>query len=175
MKRREFVKISGAAASVVVIPPFMQSCMGNMNMDMNMGSNAVPVKEGLFTSPLSFPPVMTSNFSMNAKGNSATLLNSQSTSVLGFSGGILGPTLKVAKGSAISVPFQNNLSEETNIHWHGLLVPANMDGHPKNIIQSGASFNFNLPINQRAGTYWYHPHPHGKTAKQVFIDRKSVV
>ena len=170
MKRRKFVKLSGAAvASTIVIPPFIQSCMSNMNMDMNMGSNAVPVKEGLFTSPLSFPSLMTSNFSINAKGNTATLLNSQSTSVLGFSGGILGPTLKVAKGSAISVPFQNSLSEETNIHWHGLLVPANMDGHPKNIVQSGASFNFNLPIDQRAGTYWYHPHPHGKTAKQVFM------
>lgn len=170
MKRREFVKLSGAAAaSVIVIPPVLQSCMDNMNMNMNMGSNAVPVKEGLFTSPLSFPAVMTSNFSMNAKGNSASLLNNQTASVLGYSGGILGPTLKVEKGSAIAVPFQNNLSEETNIHWHGLLVPANMDGHPKNIVQSGASFNFNLPINQRAGTYWYHPHPHGKTAKQVFM------
>ncbi|MEO5599380.1 MAG: multicopper oxidase domain-containing protein [Cyclobacteriaceae bacterium] len=168
MKRREFVKLSAAAAaSAMVIPPVLQSCMDNMNL--NIGSNAVPIKEGLFTSPLSFPNVMTSNFSMNAKGNTATLLNSQSASVLGYSGGILGPTLKVAKGSVIAVPFQNNLSEETNIHWHGLLVPANMDGHPKDIVQSGASFNFGLPINQRAGTYWYHPHPHGKTARQVFM------
>jgi len=166
MKRREFVKLSGAAAaSVIVIPPVLQSCMDNMNM----GSNAVPVKEGLFTSPLSFPAVMTSNFSMNAKGNTTILLNNQSASVLGYSGGILGPTLKVARGSVTTVPFQNNLSEETNIHWHGLLVPALMDGHPKNIVESGASFNFNLPINQRAGTYWYHPHPHGKTARQVFM------
>ena len=106
---------------------------------------------------------------MYAKGNMATLLNSQSASVLGYSGGVLGPTLKVENGPVITVPFQNNLSEETNIHWHGLLVPANMEGHPKNIIQSGASFNFILPVNQRAGTYWYHPHPHGKTARQVFM------
>ena len=170
MKRREFVKRSGAAvASTIVTPPFLQSCMDNMNMDMNMGSNAVTVKEGLFTSPLSFPSLMTSNFSMSAKSNILNLVSNQSASVLGYSDSILGPTLKVARGSAISVPFQNNLSEETNIHWHGLLVPAHLDGHPKNIIQSGASFNFNLPINQRAGTYWYHPHPHGKTARQVFM------
>jgi len=167
MKRREFVKRSCAAASVLSMLPIMQSCMDNMNM--SMGSNAVTVKEGLFSSALSFPSVITSNFSMNAKGNAAGLLNNQTTRVLGYSGGILGPTLKVDRGATIPITFQNNLSEETNIHWHGLLIPADVDGHPKNIVQSGSSFNFNLPINQRAGTYWYHPHPHGKTARQVFM------
>ncbi len=172
MKRREFVKLSGAvAASVVVIPPILQSCADNMNMDMNMnmGSDAVTVKEGMFTSPLALPQTMTSDFSLTAKGNTADLLNNQTASVLGYSGNILGPTLKADKGSVVAVPFQNDLSEETNIHWHGLLVPSNMDGHPKDITQSGASFNFNFEINQRAGTYWYHPHPHGKTARQVFM------
>jgi len=65
MKRREFVKLSGAAAaSVIMIPPALQSCMDNMNMNMNMGSNAVTVKEGAFTTPLAFPNVMSSNFSI---------------------------------------------------------------------------------------------------------------
>lgn len=172
MKRREFVKLSGAvAASVVVVPPVLQSCADNMNMNMNvnMGSNAVTVKEGSFTSPLLFPDVMTSNFTMTSKGNTASLLNNQMASVLGYSQGMLGPTVKVDKGLTITIPFQNSLSEETNIHWHGLLVPSSMDGHPKDVIQNGASFNFNFMVNQRAGTYWYHPHPHGKTARQVFM------
>ena len=170
MKRRDFVKLSGAAAaSAIVIPPVLQSCIDSMNMDMNMGANAVSVKEGAFTSPLSFPNVMTSNFSMTANGNTTNLLNNQTASVLGYSGSILGPTVKMDEGSAVSIPFQNNLSEETNVHWHGLLVPSNMDGHPKDIIQNRALFNFSFVINQRAGTYWYHPHPHGKTARQVFM------
>jgi FtsP/CotA-like multicopper oxidase with cupredoxin domain len=171
MKRRDFVKLSGAAAaSVFVIPPVLQGCMDNMSSGMNMGANVVGVKEGAFTSPLSFPSVMTSNLSLNAKANTANLLNNQTTSVLGYSGGILGPTFIADKGSAISIPFQNNLSEDTNVHWHGLLVPSNMDGHPKNFISAGGSpFNFNFVLNQRAGTYWYHPHPHSKTARQVFM------
>lgn len=170
MKRREFVKISGAvAASIAIVPSALQSCSDNMNMDMNMGSDAITVKEGAFTAPLTFPPIMTSGFSLTAKGNTGNLLNNQTASVLGYAEGILGPTLRVNKGTVVSVPFQNNLSEETNIHWHGLLVPGDMDGHPKNIIQSGGSFDFNFTINQRAGTYWYHPHPHGKTARQVFM------
>lgn len=169
MKRREFVKLSGAAAaSAIMIPPTLQSCMDNMNMNMNMGSNAVPVKEGTFATSLSFPTVMSSNFTMKAKGNTASLLINQNASVFGYADGILGPTIKVDTGTTVAIPFQNLLSEETNIHWHGLLVPANMDGHPKDVINSGGSFDFSLPINQRAGTYWYHPHPHGKTARQVF-------
>ncbi len=167
MKRREFIKRSGAtAASVIALTPLLQSCMDHMDM---MGSNSVAVKEGSFASPLTFPELRTTNFSLISKGNTATLLNNQPTSVMGYSGGILGPTLKVDQGSPVSIPFQNKLSEETNIHWHGLLVPSHMDGHPKNIIPSGGSFNYNFTINQRAGTYWYHPHPHGKTARQAYM------
>jgi blue copper oxidase len=169
MKRREFVKLSAGAASILAMPTALQSCMNNMNMDMNMAVDAVPVIEGAFSAPLSFPGVMTTNFSMTAKSNAAALINTQSASVLGYANGILGPTIKVNTGGNVSIPFQNQLSEETNIHWHGLLVPANMDGHPKDLVNSGANFNYNLPIDQRAGTYWYHPHPHGKTAKQVFM------
>ncbi len=168
MKRREFVKLSGAAASVIMIPPALQSCMDNMSMSMNMASNAVSVREGTFTTPLSFPTVMTNNFSLKAKGNTASLLNNQNASVFGYADGMLGPTIKVDKGTTVAMTVQNVLSEETNIHWHGLLVPAIVDGHPRNVINSGGSFDFSLPISQRAGTYWYHPHPHGKTARQVF-------
>ena len=169
MKRREFVKLSGmAAGSAIIIPPMLQSCMDNSDMNMNMVSNSVTVNEGAFTTPLSFPTVMSSDFSLKSKGNTANLLNNLNASVLGYADGILGPTIKVNTGATVTIPFQNLLSEETNIHWHGLLVPANMDGHPKDIVNSGGSVDFSLPLSQRAGTYWYHPHPHGKTARQVF-------
>ena len=167
MKRRDFVKLSGAVAASVIVTPSLQSCMDSMNM--NMGSNALPVKVGNFDTALSFPGVMAANLLLNAKGSTVSLLNNQTSSVLGYSGGILGPTMKIDKGVTVSIPFQNNLSEETNVHWHGLLIPPLMDGHPKNVIQAGGSFNFNFAIKQRAGTYWYHPHPHGKTARQVFM------
>lgn len=169
MKRREFVKLSAGAASILAVPAALQSCMNDMNMDMNMAVDAVPVTEGAFTTPLSFPNVMTANFSMTSRSNMAPLLSNQNISVLGYGSSVLGPTIKTNKGTTVAIPFQNQLSEATNIHWHGLLVPANMDGHPKDLVNSGANFNFNLPIDQRAGTYWYHPHPHGTTARQVFM------
>jgi len=44
-----------------------------------------------------------------------------------------------------------------------------MEGHPKDLVASGNTFQYSLPIVQRAGTYWYHPHPEGFTARQVFM------
>jgi blue copper oxidase len=81
----------------------------------------------------------------------------------------LGPTIRAAAGETVSVSLQNSLSDETNIHWHGLILPENMDGHPKDVAAPGGSLTYSLPIIQRAGTYWYHPHPHGSTARQVFL------
>lgn len=166
INRWEFIKLTGvASASAIIMPAALQGCSDHM--DMNMRANAVNVKDGAFSSSLSFPKIITSDFSLKAKENAANLVNNQTTAVQGYSTGILGPTLKVNRNESLIIPFQNSLSEETNIHWHGLLVPAAMDGHPKHIIQSGGSFNFNFTLVQRAGTYWYHPHTHGKTAKQV--------
>lgn len=43
-----------------------------------------------------------------------------------------------------------------------------MDGHPMDIVTAGSSFTYNFQVNQRASLYWYHPHPDGATASQVF-------
>ncbi|HNP94821.1 MAG TPA: multicopper oxidase domain-containing protein [Cyclobacteriaceae bacterium] len=169
MKRRDFIQVSGAAVASLAALPVLQACSDNMGMDMNMGSDAVPVREGAFTTPLNFPELASGDFSMTTRGNTHIILGTQTTSVLGYGNSILGPTIRVDDGAALSIQFQNQLSEETNIHWHGLLVPAIVDGHPKNVVNSGGILGITLPINQRAGTYWYHPHPHGKTARQVFM------
>ena len=153
-------------ASFTAIPPVLQGCMDHSDMDM--GSNGVLITEGAFNTPLTFPDVVTGNVSMVAKANNATLVGNSPSSVLGYGEGILGPTIKVDAGAEVNVNFRNQLSEATNIHWHGLVVPENMDGHPKDLIQSGDTYNYTFPIAQRAGTNWYHPHPHGRTASQVF-------
>ena len=165
MKRRDFMKLSGtAAASAMVIPPILQSCMGNM--DMNMGSS-VAVKEGAFDVGLSIPAEVGTTVPLTTQSSSSTVIKGKTTSTLTYQNSILGPTIRATNGQTVNATLQNKLSEETNIHWHGLKVPANMDGHPKDLAQAGGSFNYVLPINQRAATYWYHPHPHKKTGKQV--------
>ncbi|HWP25870.1 MAG TPA: multicopper oxidase family protein [Xanthobacteraceae bacterium] len=80
----------------------------------------------------------------------------------------LGPVIRVRRGQRVRLRLQNDLAEATNIHWHGLHVPADMDGHPRHVAPAGREFIYEFDIKDRAGTYWYHPHPHGRTGKQIY-------
>src|ERR687897_3773412 len=78
------------------------------------------------------------------------------------------PTFKVRKGKEFSAEFANNLDEETTVHWHGLHVDWRMDGHPFRPVVPGSTYRYAFPVQDRGGTYWYHPHPHGGTARQTY-------
>jgi FtsP/CotA-like multicopper oxidase with cupredoxin domain len=64
--------------------------------------------------------------------------------------------------------FENQLPEQSIVHWHGLHVPDHADGHPRLAVGSGDTYVYNFRVMDRAGTYWYHPHPHGRTGPQVY-------
>lgn len=76
-----------------------------------------------------------------------------------YEGVVPGPILRGKKGGRLVVHFTNHLPEPTTIHWHGLRVPAAMDGTEavQTPIAPGESFDYDLPLLD-AGTYWYHPH-----------------
>jgi blue copper oxidase len=84
-----------------------------------------------------------------------------------FNGLLPGPTIRARQGEHAHIRLLNHLSEPTIAHWHGVLVPAHADGHPRYAIGPGASFDYEFPIVQRAGTFWYHPHAHHRTAGQI--------
>lgn len=84
-----------------------------------------------------------------------------------FNNHLPGPTVRARRGEQARIRLQNQLPDPTIVHWHGLLVPAGADGHPRDAIGAGASFDYDFPIVQRAGTLWYHPHAHHRTAEQV--------
>ena len=70
------------------------------------------------------------------------------------------PTLRWREGDTVTLRVANRLQEETSIHWHGILLPANMDGVPGlsfNGIPPGETFTYRFTVRQ-AGTYWYHGH-----------------
>jgi FtsP/CotA-like multicopper oxidase with cupredoxin domain len=77
-----------------------------------------------------------------------------------INGGIPGPILHFEEGDFAKIHVHNNMSVETSIHWHGLLVPPGMDGVPFISfppISPGTTFTYEFPIRQ-SGTYWYHSH-----------------
>ena len=69
-------------------------------------------------------------------------------------------TLRWREGDVVTLRVANRLREETSIHWHGIFVPANMDGVPGlsfNGIQPGETFTYRFTVRQ-TGTCWYHSH-----------------
>lgn len=90
------------------------------------------------------------------------------TPTIGYNGNFLGPTIRVKRGQKILMIIQNQLTEMTTVHWHGLHVPGEMDGGPHQMIEPGETWKPYFTINQPAATLWYHPHPLGKTGKQVY-------
>ncbi|WP_017293459.1 copper resistance system multicopper oxidase [Geminocystis herdmanii] len=70
------------------------------------------------------------------------------------------PTIRLKEGQIATIRVKNNLKEDTSIHWHGLILPANMDGVPGvsfRGIKPQETFTYQFPVNQN-GTYWYHSH-----------------
>jgi FtsP/CotA-like multicopper oxidase with cupredoxin domain len=80
----------------------------------------------------------------------------------------LGPTFRVRAGQRLRITLDNCISQETILHWHGLRVPAAADGHPRSAIPPGHQYTYEFEVRGRPGTYWYHAHPHQRTAEQVY-------
>jgi len=84
-------------------------------------------------------------------------------------GSYLGPIIRVRRGQRVRIDLINALPESTITHWHGLHVPETMDGHPRHAIATGERYVYAFTVTNRAGSYWFHPHPHGRTGKQVYL------
>jgi len=79
-----------------------------------------------------------------------------------INGSIPGPVLKFTEGDFARIRVHNRMNVDTSIHWHGLLIPPEMDGVPYISfppIKPGSTFVYEFPIRQ-SGTYWYHSHTH---------------
>ena len=79
---------------------------------------------------------------------------------IGYNGASPGPVLRFKEGEDVTINVTNNLDEPTSVHWHGLILPYQMDGVPTisyDGIAPGETFTYNFPIVQ-SGTYWFHSH-----------------
>ena len=99
---------------------------------------------------------------------SARLLHGPKDTLTELAGSYLGPVIRLQRGQKVRIHLINGLSEATVTHWHGLHVPANMDGHPQYAIDSGEILVYEFEVLNRASMNIYHPHPHDATAKQVY-------
>lgn len=78
-----------------------------------------------------------------------------------------GPTLLFNKGDVVHMNVQNKLNDSTTVHWHGMHLPAIMDGGPHQVIPPGTVWQPYWKVTNNAATYWYHPHLHEMTQEQM--------
>ena len=138
--RRRFLQYTagGMAAGAVAVPAWARtSADGNFGIPMLQGSR-FDLKVGKF-------PVR---------------INGRATEATGVNGSVPGPLLRFREGEDITLNVTNTLDVDTSIHWHGLLVPFQMDGVPGVSfpgIRPGETFSYKYAVPQN-GTYWYHSH-----------------
>ena len=93
----------------------------------------------------------------------------QTTKMLAINGLSPGPTIRLKRDDIYKAQIRNQLDdEEVVLHWHGLLSPAEYDGHPSQTVPPGESYDVAIPIIQDPSMCWYHAHTHGLTGSQVY-------
>lgn len=129
----------------------------------------------VFDRPLTIPPIASSTVNQGVRTFDLTIASGemdfnqgQTTPTWGINGNFLGPTLRAARGEKVRVRVTNELPEASSLHWHGMHLPAQMDGGPHQMIAPGATWAPEWEIEQPAATLWYHPHPHGRTGIHVY-------
>ncbi|GGD99398.1 multicopper oxidase PcoA [Tsuneonella deserti] len=115
------------------------------------GSQGLAAKgSGLVTGPNIDLSIAAAELAVNRRSGHAVTIN----------GSIPGPLIRLKEGQEVRLRVSNHLHEDTSIHWHGLIVPFEMDGVPGVSfpgIKPHSTFEYRFPIRQ-SGTYWYHSH-----------------
>ena len=99
-----------------------------------------------------------------------------SSIVWSYNGIVPGPTIEANVGDTLIVNFKNELPDATTVHWHGLELPANMDGSmiAQNPVQPNGTFRYEFKL-LRASTFWYHPHIRGNEQVELGLQGMLIV
>ncbi len=164
--RRRFLQVSGAATAAALT-----------------GGGALLTQPEVAAAPLRGLRAVDLRIALKARKSKVKILPGARTPVWRFVGKVregdpaaleaipgsyLGPTIRARTGHRVALDFTNRLPEESIVHWHGLHVPEDADGHPRFAVRRGGKYHYEFDVLNRAGMYWYHPHPHGRTGPQVY-------
>jgi bilirubin oxidase len=109
------------------------------------------------------------NFSLTVKDTFKQIISTGNQTITGGinDNDFWGPTLIFQQGDTVHMTVKNKLNDSTTLHWHGMHLPAVMDGGPHQIIPPGTVWQPYWKVTNQAGTYWYHPHLHEMTKEQM--------
>jgi FtsP/CotA-like multicopper oxidase with cupredoxin domain len=122
--------------------------------------------------PLPIPPVLTGpiyNLNIQHGTHDFDPLDTFPISpTLGYNGNVLGPTLIMQAGQKVQMNVHNGIGETTTVHWHNLHVSSENDGGPHSEIEPNTTWSPSFTIDDKAATFWYHPHIHFEASNQIW-------
>ncbi len=145
--------------------------MGSMEDGHDSHTNPLALNDSTGDNELILPPLIESKdgvIDITAQQGTTEFYEDVQTETYGYNGSFLGPIIQVVRDETVTFRTNNDLSEPTTFHWHGLDIPGEGDGGPHQVLQPGESEDVRFTVNQEASTLWFHPHPEGATAEQVF-------
>jgi FtsP/CotA-like multicopper oxidase with cupredoxin domain len=165
LSRRDFLRIAGmGSAALMAGNRFGFSTPRSFNLKQM--DPFVPDAEISITAVEKYVQIL-SGAQTRVWGYEGRLLSGSGVTVQTVPGSYLGPIIRAKSGTKLRIYFHNNLAEGSVIHPHGPRVPEDCDGHPMQAIGPGETKIYEFEIIDRAGPYWFHPHPHMRTAEQV--------
>jgi len=180
LTRRNFLQVTGLTGGVILgggIHGLLSSCSQSSSLNANQSNPTIRTASTSFTPDLEIdlqaipkavqiqPGQPTQVWSYEAK-----LVKGDPASLQLLPDSYLGSVIRVRRGQRVRVNFRNNLpaGQPSIVHWHGLMLPEEMDGHPRFAIQPGQQYIYEFEVINRAGTYWFHPHPDRLTGEQTY-------
>jgi FtsP/CotA-like multicopper oxidase with cupredoxin domain len=154
--RRRFLSTTATSAATLAIPIQLRRAFAGEEADLVLRITASPGRVPIWSGPETW-----------VLRYRAEILKGRRDAVRPASS-YLGPTLELQRGERVRIHFENRMNEPSIIHWHGMIVPEVADGHPHHAVGPGSEYIYDFTVRNPAGTYLYHPHPHGLTGKQVY-------
>jgi len=192
LKRRTFLKYAGVTGTTIGLGGLLSACGDSTTATSNVTGNGYnlidPTNLANFKTPLNLPgsqgllgfvDAARIPFSLNAKPEKLEIIKGKKTDLLTYQLNsadgktVINPIFRLKTGDTFDTTLTNNLGEDTTVHWHGLSLDWRMDGHPSMPVSKGGNYRYTYTVNNRGGTYWYHPHPHKITARQAYTGLAS--
>jgi CopA family copper-resistance protein len=118
-----------------------------------------PIRGFAQTNTITTPSLKGQNFALDIGHQQVNFTGKQRVATT-INGSLPAPTLRWKQGERVKIKVSNYLAQDTSIHWHGIILPTQMDGVPGlsfSGIKPGDSYHYEFDV-QQSGTYWYHSH-----------------
>lgn len=167
IKRRQILKTSVIGLGSLAFAPHLIG-LGQSALAQNQTQNP-------FRRAYALPPLNTGDrsgnqvhFKLDLREGSKNFIGNLTTRTWGINGDYLGPVLRAHRGDKVSFSVHNSLQEAVALHWHGFILPAQMDGGPHQYILPGQTWQPSFEVIQAASTNFFHSHTHNKTGEHTY-------